>query len=127
MYFVTSTNDLIKLDKHFIDEYIGSKHTRSLKGTMALIKANIPTVLEDVIENAFDRVYIENRKLKHKTFAKKGWYNYKLLIEMPVRNNDGKIISYNVYSLILVVRITNKNDLYLYDIVNIKKETGNPL
>ena len=46
---------------------------------------------------------------------------------MPIRNDSKEIIGYSEYRVTLVVRVIKNNKLYLYDIINIKKETGNPL
>ena len=37
------------------------------------------------------------------------------------------IMNYNIYKAVLIVRHSANNKLYLYDIMNIKKETSNPL
>ena len=40
-------------------------------------------------------------------------------------NND--VLRYNVFHAELVIRHSEDNRLYLYDIINIKKETSTPL
>lgn len=70
---------------------------------------------------------MEDYNLKYKSFAKGGWNRYDSNIFMPIRNDSKEIIGYNEYKVTLVVRVTKDNRLYLYDIINIKKETGNPL
>lgn len=45
---------------------------------------------------------------------------------LPVMNDDGEIIEYNIYQPVLIVRYSADDKLYLYDIQNIKKETSNP-
>ena len=127
VFVVDETNEKINIDKHFIDEYIGSKYTRSLKGTNALVKANIPSILEDIVKFAYNKRHFEDYNSKHKSFAKGGWNRYDSNIFMPIRNDKQEVIGYSKYNLTLVVRVTKGNKLYLYDIVNIKKETGNPL
>ena len=44
---------------------------------------------------------------------------------MPVTNEQGEIVEYNVYQAVLIVRCSADEKLYLYDIQNIKKETKN--
>ena len=47
----------------------------------------------------------------------------KIMDSLPVMNDDGEIIEYNVYQAVLIVRYSADDKLYLYDIQNIKKET----
>jgi len=46
---------------------------------------------------------------------------------MPVYDNEVKTENYNIYSGCLVVNCTGKGKMYLYDLVDIKKEASNPL
>ena len=41
---------------------------------------------------------------------------------LPVMNDDGEIIEYNIYQPVLIVRYSADYKLYLYDIQNIKKD-----
>ena len=50
----------------------------------------------------------------------------KIMDSLPVMNDDGEIIEYNIYQPVLIVRYSADDKLYLYDIQNIKKETSNP-
>ena len=42
-------------------------------------------------------------------------------------NNKNKTEEYNVYTACLVINCASNGKLYLYDIVDIKKEASNPL
>ena len=77
---IEETTESVNIDKHFIDEYVGSKYTRSLKGTNALVKANIPIILEEIIKNSYNKRHIDDYNFKHKSFAKGGWNRYNSLI-----------------------------------------------
>ena len=57
---IEETTESVNIDKHFIDEYVGSKYTRSLKGTNALVKANIPIILEEIIKNSYNKRHIDD-------------------------------------------------------------------
>lgn len=46
---------------------------------------------------------------------------------MPVFSESGELERYNVYHVELVVRHSADGKLYLYDVINAKKETGTPL
>ena len=45
--------------------------------------------------------------------------------ELPVYSN-GEIERYNVFNVIMVIRHAKDGKMYLYDIMNIKKETRYP-
>ena len=49
----------------------------------------------------------------------------KEVIFMERKVNVGEIIRFNVFHVNLVVRHTQDGKMYLYDLVNIKKETSN--
>ena len=67
----------------------------------------------------------ENYKEKHSTDAKYGWYRYDSRFALPVYKENGEVKGYNVFNVIMVVRHAQDGKLYLYDLVNIKKETSN--
>ena len=46
----------------------------------------------------------------------------KIMDSLPVMNDDGEIIEYNIYQPVLIVRYSADDKLYLYDIQNIKKK-----
>ena len=46
---------------------------------------------------------------------------------MPVYSVDGEAERYNVYHVYMIIRHDLDNRKYLYDVINIKKETSNPL
>mgnify|MGYP004667391907 FL=1 len=43
---------------------------------------------------------------------------------MPVFDEVGEIERYNVFNVIMVIRHAKDGKMYLYDIMNIKKETS---
>ena len=73
------------------------------------------------------RRWIENKKEKHNHNASKGWYRYDTLFALPKQNSlsgsDTELRS--IYRATLVVRISEKG-LFLYDVINIKKEASTP-
>lgn len=48
-------------------------------------------------------------------------------VGIPVFSDAGEIERYNVFRMELLIRHSHDGKLYLYDVVNIKKETSNPL
>ena len=69
---------------------------------------------------------VENKE-KHSQDAQKGWYYYHTRFALPLYNNKNKTEEYNVYTACLVINCASNGKLYLYDIVDIKKEASNPL
>ena len=63
-------------------------------------------------------------KEKHNKDATFGWYRYDSRFALPVFNESGEIERYNVFRVLLVVRHAKNGKMYLYDIMNIKKETS---
>ena len=63
---------------------------------------------------------------KHKKDAEKGWYRSDTYFAMPVQGSEEKEKRVNIFKATLVVRISLKG-LFLYDVINIKKEASKPL
>ena len=87
-------------------------------------KANSGQVIGAMIENAQNRRWIENKDEKHNKEASGGWYRYDVAFTIPI--DDAGTMRRNAYQATAVVRI-KKDKLYLYDIINIKKEASTPL
>ena len=104
-----------------------TKYTRSLKGARAKAKANIVQCIEQIVEIAEDKRFKENYKSKHSTDAAKGWYYYTVRFAIPIFENEKRTDNYNIYSACLVINHASNGKLYLYDIIDIKKEASNPL
>ena len=47
--------------------------------------------------------------------------------DSPIFDDSGEISRYNVFHAELVIRHSEDDKMYLYDIINIKKETSTPL
>lgn len=80
-----------------------------------------------MIEIAENKRFQENLAKKHDQNAKFGWYRYDSRFALPIFDDDGGILRYNVFHVKLVIRHAVDRKLYLYDIINIKKETSTPL
>ena len=119
-YVIEDTKDMIYIGTDFPDEY-----TTSLKGANAKAKANTAQGVPELIEIATGKEYRENTKAKHSKDAKFGWYRYTSRFALPVYKEGGEVEGYNVFKVIMVVRHAQDGKLYLYDLVNIKKETSN--
>ncbi len=55
-----------------------------------------------------------------------GWYRYDSRFALPIFDDDGEVLRYNVFHVEIVIRHAEDRKLYLYDIINIKKETSTP-
>ena len=126
-YKIASTGDVIYIGSDLPSEYSGSKYTNSLKGANSKAKANAASGLPEMIEIAVGKHFRINQEMKHKRDAKNGWYRYDSRFALPVYGNDGEIERYNVFHASMLIRHSNDEKLYLYDIIDIKKETSNPL
>ena len=95
-----------------------------LSTTSGKAKANAAQGLPEMIEIATEKKYTDNYKEKHNKDAKYGWFRYQSRFALPVFGEDGEIERYNVFHVVMVVRHAMDDKLYLYDIMNIKKETS---
>ena len=69
-------------------------------------------------------VHTDNSKTKHKQDAKYGWYKFESRFALPVFDENGEVERYNVFHVAMILRHANDGKKYLYDIMNIKKETS---
>ena len=77
-----------------------------------------------MIEIATTKVGEENRKDKYSRNAKNGWYRYDTRFALPVYDDYGEVERYNVFSARLLIRHASSGKMYLYDVMEIKKETS---
>ncbi len=56
-----------------------------------------------------------------------GWYRYNSYFALPVYGDNEIIERYNVFHTSLIIRHANDGKMYLYDVIDIKKETSTPL
>lgn len=119
---VDETNELIHISSDFPDEYKGSEDTRKTRGAYAKAKANAVQGVEEMIKISRKTSETSNYKEKNNKKAKYGWYRYLTRFALPVMSDRNVIEYYNVYLATLIVRKSKDGKLYLYDIVNVKKE-----
>lgn len=123
-YQIADTKDIIYIGTDLPDEYAGSNYTKHIKGTVAKAKANAAQAIPEMIEIATSKVYEENKKNKHSRHAKNGWYRYDTRFALPVYQDNGELDRYNVFSARLLIRHASSGKMYLYDVLEIKKETS---
>ena len=124
---ILASKEVIHIGKEFADEFSGSAYTSKLKGALAKAKANSSLGIPEMIKIAVNKRYKENLAKKHQVNAKYGWYRYTSRFAIPISDERGEAFRYNIYRAELLVRHDADGKLYLYDIVNIKKERSTPL
>jgi len=124
IYSIAESNELIYIGSELPSEYAGSVYTKKLRGTVAKAKANAAQAIPEMIEIASNGVFEENRKAKHGRDAKNGWYRYDTRFALPVYGDDGNVERYNIFQGRLLIRHSSNGKKYLYDILELKKETG---
>ncbi len=127
MYTIAESGEVVYIGKDLPDEYTGSEYTYSLKGTVAKAKANASQGLGSMLEIATDGSFTPNRKEKHTIDAANGWYRYESRFALPIFGDNGEVDRYNVFHVYMIIRHDLNGKKYLYDVINIKKETSNPL
>ena len=123
-YQIADTKDIIYIGTDLPDEYVGSNYTKHIKGIVAKAKANAVQAIPEMIEIATSKTYENNKKDKHRRQAKNGWYRYDSRFALPVYGDNGEIERYNIFSARLLIRHASSGKMYLYDVLEIKKETS---
>ena len=121
-YEIIETAEKVYIGADFPDEFSWSNDTKRLNGTLAKAKANATQGISELIQIASNKRFQENLKGKHSIDAKKGWYRYTVRFALPVYNRKGELKSSNYFRIELLIRHAKDGKLYLYDLVNIKKE-----
>ena len=67
-------------------------------------KANISCAIGELIEIASAKKEYPNYNNKHKKRAKFGWYRYDTRFGLPVYNENGELLQYNIFSVRMLVR-----------------------
>lgn len=124
---IVESKEIIYIGNDLPDEYTGSNYTAKLKGTLAKAKANAAQGIPEMIKISENKRFRENLAKKHNKNARFGWYRYDSRFALPIFDDYGEVLRYNVFHVELVIRHAEDKNLYLYDIVNIKKETSTPL
>ena len=117
----------VHITAHFLDEFTHSKYTKAIKGANEKAKANVITAIGELIQIADNKAEFPDYDRRHGNKAKNGWYRYDTRIGIPVYSELGEIERYNIFRARMLVRCDENNKLFLYDVVQIKKETSTPL
>ena len=122
-YTIEETGDIIHIGSEFPDEFAHSIYNGKALGSIGKARANIIQALPDIIRTATDASYSDNHSEKHNCNAKYGWYRFTTHFTIPIFNTNGIPIGKNYYQGRIIIRHAADKKKYLYDIINIKKET----
>ncbi|MDO4337654.1 MAG: MmcQ/YjbR family DNA-binding protein [Eubacteriales bacterium] len=92
----------------------------------AKAKANASQGIPGMLEIAVGKHFRENSGEKHLRNAANGWYRYDSRFALPVYDESGEVEQYNVFHASMLIHHANDGKMYLYDVLDIKKETSNP-
>jgi len=120
-YEIIETAEKVYIGTDFPDEFAWSNDTKRLMGTLAKAKANAVQGIPALIKIADNKRYQENLNDKHNSDAEKGWYRCTVRFALPVYDDHGELQNSNYFRIQLLIRHANDGNLYLYDLVNIKK------
>lgn len=125
-YEILETCEKIYIGSDFPDEFSSSEDRIKSKGAIARAKANAATAIEGLIQVATNKKEYPDYEEKHGKKAKYGWFRYDTRFGLPVYDEGGILIRYNIFSAKMLVRRDKNEKLYLYDFIKIKKETCSP-
>ena len=127
IYTIAEEDDMIYIGTDLPDEYTGSRYTHKLMGTIAKAKANASQGIPELLEIADNKRFRENEDKRHLRNARYGWYRYDSRFELPVFDENGNVGRYNRFRATMLIRHAADGKMYLYDVLDIKKETSNSL
>ena len=125
-YEIAETAEKVYIGSDFPDEFTHSKYTKAIKGANEKAKANAITAIGELIQIADNKAEYPDYDRRHGNKAKNGWYRYDTRFGIPVYSELGEIERYNIFRARMLVRCDENQKLFLYDIVQIKKETSTP-
>ena len=122
-YVIDETDDVIYIGPDFPDEYANSRYSTKALGTIGKAKANAAQVIPELVKIATNITFRENTEQKHSSNAKYGWYRCTVRFSFPVCDDKGNVIGRNYFQGRMIIRCDADGKKYLYDIIDIKKET----
>ena len=119
-YQIEADAEVVYIGSELPEEFTESESRKSLMGAKAKAKANAAIAIPELIQNAANPTYEENRKDKHNKNARNGWYRYDVRFALPVYEDDVPV-RYNIFKARLLINHAANNKKYLYDVLAIKK------
>ncbi len=120
---ILETGERVKIGQDFLHEYIRSDYTKQILNRQYIRRAKfkIAGSLQDVIAVGTDRK-VSNAQYQHASVDYDSVYKYNTLFALPSKGSDGNIVGVKTYSARMIVLHGTNGNLYLYDIIGIKKE-----
>ena len=122
-YVIEETGETVYIGTDFPDEYANSRYREKSFGTIGKAKTNAVQAIPELILTVSNLEYRSNKKAKHSKDAYEGWYYGVVYFSLPVTNDRKEIIGANLFKGRMIIRCNKVRTLYLYDIIDIKKET----
>lgn len=122
-YVIEETGDTVCVGTDFPDEYAHSKYKEKSFGTIGKAKANATQAIPELIMTASNLTFRANLKDKHVVNASGGWYYGEVYFSIPITDDKKRTIGSNTFRGRMIIRKSNDGKMYLYDIIDIKKET----
>lgn len=122
-YVIKESGDRIYINSDFPDEYTNSNYSKNSFGAIRKAKANVSQIIPELIMYATEISYQDNKKEKHNKDAKNGWLRCTVRFVLPITNDKKQKIGENYFRARMIIRCDSNNKKYLYDIIDIKKET----
>ena len=122
-YVIDETDEIVYIGTDFPDEYANSRYSTKALGTIGKAKANAAQVIPELVKIATNITFRENTEQKHDLDAKYGWYRCTVRFSLPTCNDKGNVIGRNHFQGRMIIRCDADGKKYLYDIIDIKKET----
>lgn len=122
-YIIDETDDVVYIGSDFPDEYANSNYSTKVLGTIGKAKANASQVIPELVKIATNISFQKNTEPKHSKNAKYGWYRCTVRFTLPVSDDKGNVVGKNFFQGRMIIRRAYDGKKYLYDIIDIKKET----
>lgn len=122
-YVIDETDEIIYIGTDFPDEYANSRYSTKALGTIGKAKANAAQAIPELVKTATNITFRENTEQKHNSDAKYGWYRCTVRFSLPTCDDSGNVIGRNHFQGRMIIRCDANGKKYLYDIIDIKKET----
>ena len=129
VYTIIESGQRVYIGKDLPGEYTHSAYTDSLrKRNPRALKAKNKAASELglLIETATNRRW-EKTRHPHSKDAKYGMYRYDASIAFPVKAVDGTAVDVRAYDAELLIRNASDGKKYLYDVVNVKRNTADAI
>ena len=125
VYRIIESGQKVYIGEDLPNEYTQSKYTKKIlqnNKNILKVKNRVVTEIGEIIEIASNRRWEKTKHNENKD-AKHGMYRYDTSFGFSTYDTNGNIVGANVYKAELIIRNASDGKKYLYDIMNIKKDT----